>query len=114
MSGLTAFDKATVDGVIIDEGRMIPGSASLSVSGSDKSSATADGRTRHVRVSIIRNASFKALGDWSSLSSGTGPSVEVSLLLEGQTVASFRALASVSYDEASRSSAVSLKGDPGI
>ncbi len=110
MPGQAAFDKAVVDGSVIGPGLIVPGSASLRVGGSDRSSATADGRIRNVRVSMRRRASFKALGDWSQLSSRPGASVQVTLYSKSHEAASFKALVSASYDESSRSSSVELRG----
>jgi len=112
MSGLAAFDKAVVDGNIIGAGALVPGSASFSASGSDRREAAADGKTVQVRIAVLRRASFKALGDWTWLSSGQGASAQASLHLGESELASFPALATVSYDADSRCSSITLKGDP--
>jgi len=112
MSGFAAFDKAVVNGNVIGDGVLEPGSATLSAGGSDRREAAADGKTLQVRVAVQRRASFRALGDWTWLSSGQGASAQASLHLGGVALASFAALATVSYDADSRCSSITLKGDP--
>ena len=112
MSALSPFDSASIAGVIVEPPFFTPGSAELSISGIDKSMAALDGSFLRVRVSILKRASFRAIGDWSRLASPCGEAVPILLFSNGETMASFDAAASASYDAKSGSSFISLTGSP--
>jgi hypothetical protein len=109
---VAAFDSLVVNGTEISGGRLVSGSASLSIGGSGKSAISSDGYVVHVRETMTRNASFKALGDFSGLTTPAGWSVAVSLRLDGVELAAFNAMVSVAYDSNTRSSSFVLKGEP--
>jgi len=111
-NAISAFDSAVIGGTEIPASNFVPGSASFSLGGADKSLLALDGQIIHIRTAIVRNASFKALGDYSALTSPPGWTVAVSLRRNGVDIASFNALCAASYDSDSRTSSLSLKGEP--
>ena len=112
MNASIPFDNVIIDGVSIGSELLVPGSASLSLSGDDKSMPASDGTFANVRTALLRQVSFRGLGDRSALSSPQGWPVPVSLHLEGEEIVAFDAVVSVSYDDSSRLSSFTLKSEP--
>lgn len=112
MSACHPFDRIVVGQTSIGLEALVPGSAALSIKGEDKSVPCLDGTFALVRVSVMKEASFKALGDLSAIASRQGWPSSASLHLGGVQVAAFDAIASVSYDENSNLSSVALKSSP--
>lgn len=112
MKASLPFDKVIVGGEEIGASLLVSGSATLRLGGVDKSVAASDGTFAKVRCALLNQSSFRALGDFSALSTPQGGPVAVSLHLAGQEIAAFEALVSVAYDGDSRLSSFSLKSAP--
>ena len=114
MKAIAPFDSVVIDGQLISSSALEPSSMSISITGDDKAMPSWDGHFVNVRSSIMKRASFRALGDFSSLTTPEGWPVKVSLFLGSEELLGFNALVSVSYDSDSRSSSFTMKGEPEV
>lgn len=112
MASILPFDNATIAGTPLAASDFVHGSGSLQEKGSDKAVTTADGRIHNHREAVNRDGSCEAHGDKTSLNSARGVGVAIVLKNGVDTIASFPGIVTASYSESSKTTSISITGDP--
>jgi hypothetical protein len=115
MPSILPFDNIVVNSVAIPASEFVSGKGTLNMIGNDVAVTTADGRIHNVRQAISSDASCELYGDKTARKT-TAPSLSVPIVLKRgtATVASFNGIVAVTYNESSKTSSVSIKGDPTV
>lgn len=111
-SSVIAFNKISIDGLVISDSEFVSGSGSLSIRGNDRNVVTADGVIHHFRISRSAGVSFRVYGDKSSLSSPLGEAVAVNVYRDDSLIHSFQGIVTINYSSDPALSSVSISGNP--
>jgi len=106
------FNNATIGGTTVSTSDFVHGSGTLTENGQDVATTTADGRIHNDRQAVNIQAEMELYGDKTTLNSDVGLSEAIVLKQDSDTVKSVNGIVTATYNKQSRTTRVSIQGDP--
>lgn len=112
MASVLPFDNAVLGGTTITTALMVAGSGTLTETGSDKQTTTADGRIHYDREKLNTTAALEVYGDYTDATTAAGLAVTCTLKDALVTVKTGSALVTAVYNDSSKTTSMNLAFDP--